>query len=62
MEPLSPLLLLLILLPFLGAVIAACMPAHARNAEAWLAGGVVLGGLLILMLLYPSIADRKSVV
>lgn len=61
MEPLSPLLLLLILLPFLGAVIAACMPAHARNAEAWLAGGVVLGGLLILMLLYPSIAEGNAV-
>ena len=33
-------LILIVLLPFLGSLCAACLPANARNAEAWLAGAV----------------------
>ncbi|THF61878.1 monovalent cation/H+ antiporter subunit A [Pseudothauera nasutitermitis] len=51
------LLPLLVLLPFIGSVIAACMPSDARNREAWLAGGVSLCGLLLVVWLYPAIVD-----
>ena len=36
------LLIALVALPFLGSVAAGLFPANARNAEAWLAGGVVI--------------------
>jgi multicomponent K+:H+ antiporter subunit A len=49
------LLLTLVLLPFTGSLIAACLPTNARNAEAWLSGVVALGGLLILALLCPTV-------
>ena len=39
------LLALIVLLPFVGSVCAAFMPANARNVEAWLAGAVELGFL-----------------
>ena len=51
------LLLTLVLLPFAGSLIAACLPTNARNAEAWLSGAVALGGLLILGWLYPMVWD-----
>lgn len=50
-------LLILIALPFIGSVIAAFMPATARNREAWLAGGVALVCLLLVAWLYPQVAD-----
>ncbi|THF61167.1 monovalent cation/H+ antiporter subunit A [Pseudothauera rhizosphaerae] len=46
------LLLLLVVLPFIGSVVAACMPSNARNREAWLAGLVALIGLLVVVYLY----------
>lgn len=49
------LLLLLILMPVLGSIVAALMPANARNREAWLAGGIAFTGLLITASLYPQI-------
>ncbi len=36
----------LILAPFIGSLIAAAMPANARNREAWLAGAIALSGLI----------------
>lgn len=59
--PMPSLLLLLTLLPFAGAVLAAVMPAHARNGEAWLALGVALLGLLLALSLYPQIAAGEVV-
>jgi len=47
----------LILLPFLAAIVAALLPANARNVEAWLAGGLTLLGLLLTLGLYGQIAD-----
>jgi len=44
----------LIIAPFAGSLIAACMPANARNREAWLAGGVALFGLLLVSWLFFS--------
>lgn len=40
-------LLTLLILPFLGSLIAALLPADARNRESWLAGGIALAGLVI---------------
>ncbi len=42
----------LVLTPFLGSLIAACLPAKARNREAWLAGAIALFGLVTAMQLY----------
>lgn len=52
-------LLTFILLPFIGSLIAACLPATARNREAWLAGLVSLTGLVLAAWLYPSISDGQ---
>ncbi|MFT3687535.1 monovalent cation/H+ antiporter subunit A [Paenirhodobacter sp.] len=49
------LLLILVLLPFLGAVVAATLPVNAHNAAAWLSGFTMLGGLVILVGLYPTV-------
>jgi multicomponent K+:H+ antiporter subunit A len=43
-------LLVLLLLPFAGSVAAALLPT-GRNAEAWLAGGVAVAGLIATLLL-----------
>jgi multicomponent K+:H+ antiporter subunit A len=51
------LLLVLILLPFAGAVLAALLRPNARNTEAWLAGSVAGGGLLVTLLAYPQVSD-----
>ncbi|KAA2212131.1 monovalent cation/H+ antiporter subunit A [Teichococcus oryzae] len=46
-----------ILLPYLGAAIAALLPNNARHLEAWLAGGVALLSLCMVWLCYASIAN-----
>ena len=53
----SGLLAALVALPFVGAVLAALLSPNARNAEAWLAGTVALGGLIITASAYPSVVD-----
>ncbi len=45
-------LLILILVPFIGSLIAAFLPATARRLTAWLAGGVALFGVLATAYLY----------
>ena len=52
-------LLTLILLPFIGSLIAACLPANARNREAWLAGLLVLAGLVLAAWQFPSVSDGQ---
>ena len=42
------LILLLVVLPFLGAIAATTMPVSARNGEVVLGGGVMLAGLVAL--------------
>jgi len=54
-------LLTLLFLPFVGSVVAALMPADARNREAWLAGSIALTGLLIVALLYPQMQAGEVV-
>jgi multicomponent K+:H+ antiporter subunit A len=52
-------LLLLIVLPFAGSVVAALFPSNARNAEAWLAGGVAVVELIILAICYNAVAGGE---
>lgn len=54
-------LVLLLVLPFLGSLVAACIPANARNAEAWLAGLVALACALLLVVQFPAILEGQVV-
>ncbi|MFP5461461.1 MAG: monovalent cation/H+ antiporter subunit A [Gammaproteobacteria bacterium] len=54
-------LTILILLPFAGSVLAALLPANARNREAWLAALVALAGTILTASLYPDIALGNTV-
>ncbi|PWF20880.1 monovalent cation/H+ antiporter subunit A [Corticimicrobacter populi] len=51
------LLISLIVLPFIGSLIAALFPANARNVEAWLAGLISLAALILTILAYPDVTD-----
>ncbi len=57
----SLLLLAIVIAPFIGSVIAACMPANARNRESILAGSVALFGLLVSAYLYQQVGDGEIV-
>ncbi len=49
----------LLLLPFVGSLIAVLLPADARNRESWLAIAVSAAGLAIVVGLYPRIASGE---
>ncbi|HEX8664288.1 MAG TPA: monovalent cation/H+ antiporter subunit A [Beijerinckiaceae bacterium] len=51
------LLVAVLILPFVGSVIAGLMRANARNAEAWLAAAVCLIGLVLVSSTYPDLAN-----
>ncbi|WP_210528119.1 monovalent cation/H+ antiporter subunit A [Rubellimicrobium arenae] len=53
------LILLLVLLPFAGSVIAATMPTGARNGTAWLSGLIMFAGLLILAAVHRPVAEGE---
>jgi multicomponent K+:H+ antiporter subunit A len=57
----SALLVILILLPFGGSCVAALFPANARNAEAYLAGGIALAALTIVVFVYPEVVAGEVV-
>ena len=48
-------LLFLVLLPFIGSVLAALLPSNARNREAWLAALVALAGAVLAGSFYPQV-------
>ena len=50
-------LVLMIVLPFLGSLLAAFLPANSRNVEAWLAGFVAIAGLVLAASCYPGVSD-----
>lgn len=50
------LLLTLVGLPFLGAIAAGLLPTHARNAAAWLAGGIAAAGVALVWAGYATVA------
>lgn len=51
------LLIILISLPFIGSIVATLLPENARNAQVWLAGGIALIGLLMVVLVYPAVSE-----
>src|SRR5690606_32734280 len=51
----------LIIAPLLASLIAACLPANARNREAWLAGLVTFMGLLFTAWLYTRVGQGEVV-
>jgi multicomponent K+:H+ antiporter subunit A len=53
------LILILIFLPFLGALAASTLSVNAHNAAAWLSGAVLVGGLIVMTALYPPIAEGR---
>jgi multicomponent K+:H+ antiporter subunit A len=53
------LLVLLLALPFAGSLCAMLFPANARNAEAWLAGGVALAALSLTAFVYPEMSNGQ---
>jgi multicomponent K+:H+ antiporter subunit A len=53
------LLLLLIMLPFIGSIIIACMPSLVRKWAAAITGGVALVGLLLTSYLYSRVESNK---
>ncbi len=57
--PHDTLLVILLGLPFAGSIAAAFFPANARNAEAWLAAAVAIGGLAIACFFYPQMANAQ---
>jgi multicomponent K+:H+ antiporter subunit A len=50
-------LVLLLILPFIGSLIAAFLPTTARNAESTVAGAIAVVGLVQVALLFPEISD-----
>ncbi|MCC6534132.1 MAG: monovalent cation/H+ antiporter subunit A [Burkholderiales bacterium] len=50
-------LVALLLLPFAGSIVAALLPVNARNAEAWLAGGIALAAVFVVSFCFPSVAS-----
>jgi len=54
-------LLLMIVMPFVGSLIAGLLPSNARNAEVWLAGAVALGELALASAAYPAIAAGGAI-
>jgi len=50
------LLLIALILPFAGSIVATFLPTRARNAAAALAGAIALAGTAILVIAYPSLS------
>ena len=54
-------LVVLLALPFAGSIAAMLLRANARNAEAWLAGGVALAALFVTSRYYDAVAHGEVV-
>ena len=54
-------LTLVVLLPFAGALIAAFLPSHARNAAGWLSGLVTLACTTLVVSLYSNVNGAEAV-
>ena len=48
---------ILLALPFLGSIVAAALPTHARNAGGLIAAGVSLLGVALTIASYPSVGN-----
>src|SRR3546814_515985 len=54
-------LILILILPFAGSLLAALLPANTRNLEAWLAGLVALACMVLIAAQFPLIADGQAI-
>src|SRR3546814_11970789 len=54
-------LILILILPFAGSLLAALLPANTRNLEAWLAGLVALACVALIAAQFPLIADGQAI-
>ncbi len=50
-------LIVIVILPFAGSLVAALLPTNTRNTEAWLAASLALAGLILAGTLYPAVAN-----
>lgn len=50
-------LLLFLLIPFLGVLVAGTFPLYARNLASWFAAAVALAGVVLTLLHYPAVVD-----
>jgi multicomponent K+:H+ antiporter subunit A len=50
---------LIVLLPFVGALIAACLPSTARNAGSWLSGLVTAACTALVVSAYPDVSSGE---
>ena len=57
--PVSLLLMVVVALPFLGAVVAACLPRHARTTAALLSWAIAVVNVTCLALLWPLFQDGE---
>ena len=51
----------IVLMPFIGSLLAALMPENARNREAWLAAAVATYGIVCGVMLYPAVTDGEVI-
>ena len=56
------LLIMLVILPFLAAGIAATLPGESRNSEAWISGLAMVAMLGILAALHPEVQDGGKII
>ncbi len=54
-------LLLLLVLPFAGAIVAGLLPTYSRNAASWLAGAVAVGCLAVIWGAFPAVHSGSVV-
>jgi multicomponent K+:H+ antiporter subunit A len=50
---------LIVLLPFIGSLVAAFLPSHTRDTASWLAGLLALACVLLAASLFPAVADGE---
>ena len=55
-------LTLIVLLPFMGALLAAFLPSHARNAASWLSGLASLACAALILSAYPDVNGVDAVI
>ncbi len=54
-------LLLFLLIPFAGVAVASTFPVHERNLAAWFASAIALAGVVLTIVLYPSVLENGVV-
>ena len=59
--PHDMLLIAVIILPFVGSVLAALLRANAQSAEAWLSGSIALASLALSLALYPAVSEGGAI-